>query len=286
MDPRFSQFPRDLASRARSARLGPAGVPTLLAHPDWEHPAPVMFWMHGRTVNKELDPGRYLRWIRAGIAAVSIDLPGHGERLIEDWQTPARSMDVLEQAVGEVGGVLDALSGGQWGGVFDLSRVGIGGMSAGGMAALRRVCEPAPASVVAFRAVSVEGSTGWLEGLYAPERAGLPRAERVFAEISPDRLERLDPMRHLAAMPTVPMLVLHSEADRVVPWQGMAVYVERVRSAYRARGADPGLVRVRTWPETGAPQEHAGFGRFANDAKNLQVEFLASCLGVGGTGGA
>jgi len=34
--------------------------------------------MHGRTANKELDPGRYLRLIRAGIAVCAIDLPGHG----------------------------------------------------------------------------------------------------------------------------------------------------------------------------------------------------------------
>jgi len=31
MDPRFSQFPRDLASRARTLRFGE--VPVLLAHP-------------------------------------------------------------------------------------------------------------------------------------------------------------------------------------------------------------------------------------------------------------
>ena len=29
---------------------------------------------------------------------------------------------------------------------------------------------------------------------------------------------------------------------------------------------------------TGAQYEHAGFGKFATDAKNRQVEFLAGCL--------
>jgi len=75
---RFSRLPSSLASRAKSVRFG--DVPALLAHPDWETPAPVVLWMHGRTVSKELDPGRYLRWVRAGIAACAVDLPGHGER--------------------------------------------------------------------------------------------------------------------------------------------------------------------------------------------------------------
>jgi hypothetical protein len=29
-----------------------------------------------------------------------------------------------------------------------------------------------------------------------------------------------------------------------------------------------------TWPSTGAPHEHLGFGRVANDAKNLQTAFF------------
>lgn len=59
MDDRFARFPSDLAWRTRAARLGPSRVPALLAHPDWTTPAPVVIWMHGRTVSKELDPGRY-----------------------------------------------------------------------------------------------------------------------------------------------------------------------------------------------------------------------------------
>lgn len=285
MDERFKQFPRDLATRSRTVRLGPTGVPTLLAHPDWETPAPFVFWMHGRTVSKELDPGRYLRWIRAGIAAVAIDLPGHGERFDPDLQSPAHTLDVLEQAVREVDQVLSELSQSEWGTCFDLGRAGIGGMSAGGMATLRRLCDPHPSVLTrGFRAAAVEGTTGWMEGLYSPDKAGLPRADRWLVEHPPDRVAQLDPMRHLSSFAPLPLLVLHSRADRMVPWEGMSVFVERLRAHYRVDGADPGLVEVVTWPETGAPSEHAGFGRFANDAKNAQVDFLRRHLGAEHTG--
>src|SRR5262245_11172372 len=78
---RFSQMPSALRANARWQRLGPSDIPALLVHPDWNsgQPAPMVLWMHGRTVNKELDPGRYLRWMRAGIGACAVDLPGHGE---------------------------------------------------------------------------------------------------------------------------------------------------------------------------------------------------------------
>lgn len=276
MDQRFAQFPRDLANRARSVRLGAMAVPTLLAHPDWEKPAPVMFWMHGRTVNKELDPGRYLRWVRAGIAAIAIDLPGHGERYDEEMQSPLHTLDVLERVVGEIDLVLAALKSSQHGELFDQSRMGIGGMSAGGMAALRRLCDPQPPHP--FRAAAVECTTGWLEALYFPEKAGVPRAERWIVDHAPARVAGLDPMQHMGGMRPIPLLVLHSEADMVVPWKGMAVFVERLKRHYVQAGADAAMIEVMTWPQTGAPQEHAGFGRVANDAKNAQVEFLKRTL--------
>src|SRR5438045_2650140 len=159
---RFAKFPAALASRTEAATL--AGVPALLAHPDWERPAPVVVWMHGRTATKELDPGRYLRWIRAGVAACALDLPGHGERLIEGFDKPERTLEVLGQMVAEIDGVVAALGETQWRGVFDRARMGIGGMSAGGMAALRRLCDDHP-----FECASVEGTTGDLASLYHPD---------------------------------------------------------------------------------------------------------------------
>ncbi|MCC6660301.1 MAG: prolyl oligopeptidase family serine peptidase [Phycisphaerales bacterium] len=271
MNDRFSRFPAYLAERSRWVRLGP--VPAVLAHPDWERPAPTVIWMHGRSVNKELDPGRYLRWVRAGIAACAIDLPGHGERADAAMQAPARTLDVLAQAVGEIDGVVEGLADAAVAGsrgVFDLERLGIGGMSAGGMVALRRLCDPHP-----FRAGAVEATTGDLGALYHPE-TGRPWP----VSHPPGRVEPLDPMRHLSGWRPIPLLALHSESDAVVPVAGQRGFIGALREHCRGAGADPDLVRFVTWQETGAAQEHMGFGRFSNDAKNLQTEFLARVLGA------
>jgi alpha-beta hydrolase superfamily lysophospholipase len=269
---RFAQFPRALAERARVTRFG--DVPVLLAHPDWDTSVPTVLWLHGRTVNKELDPGRYLRWLRAGIAACAIDLPGHGERAVAAMQEPRGTIDVLAQAVGEIDSVVEHLAGNEWGGVFDLDRLAIGGMSAGGMVALRRACEPHT-----FVCASVEGTTGWLEGLYFPEKVGLPaRGARFVSTQAPERVREMDPSAHLGTFRPIPLLALHSEADQVVAWGVQRRFLEMLRGRYAQVGADPAMVESKTWAMTGAPQEHSGFGRVTNDAKNTQVEFFARCL--------
>lgn len=263
---RFARFPAALAERARTARLAAnaveGGVPTMLAHPDWQRPAPVVLWMHGRTVNKELDPGRYLRWVRAGIAACAIDLPGHGERFNKADQSPERTLYVVEQALREVDHVIEALAAPEYEGVFDLDRVAIGGMSAGGIVALRRLCEPHD-----FACACVESTAG-----------DLSRMPKYDTRYPPDLLARVDPMRNLDGWRPVPLLALHSEADEWVPAGAIRSLVETLHTRYAAAGADPGMVSLHTWPTTGAPAEHSGFGRHSNDAKNLQTEFLRRTL--------
>lgn len=271
---RFAQFPKALASQSRTVLLGPSRVPAMLAHPDWQKPAPVMIWMHGRTVHKELDPGRYLRWIRAGIAACSIDLPGHGERLEDEYHDPDMTPETLGQVIPEIDEVVEALAGPEFevggAGVFDIEQMGLGGVSAGGMATLRRLCDPHH-----FKCAAVEATTGWLADLYRPDS---PHPLRVTHP--PERIAALDPMEHLDTWRPIPLLALHSEADELVPFAGQAAFIEKLRCTYDQAGADPSLVELVTWPQTGAPLEHMGFGKLASEAKKLQTQFLAKHLSV------
>ncbi len=280
MDERFAGLPRALAERSRWERLAAdrtpfddGGVPALLAHPDdrwWEPgatptPRPAVVWIHGRTVAKELDPGRYLRWQRAGIATCAIDLPGHGERLDEARQGAETSLGAIEQCAAEIDLVVEALGDPRFNGAFDLRRLAIGGMSAGGMVSLIRLCRDHP-----FVCAAVEAT------------AGNFRAMEGRSFYDEDRVERLNPMDHLRDWRPIPLLGLHSRADMWVPVAAMEMFIDELRAHYQWMGAEPELIEWVTWRETGAPEEHVGFGRFSNDAKNTQTLFLAERLAVGG----
>lgn len=256
MLPRFAEHPQALREKTRRLRLSAHDVPALLAHPNWRTPAPVVVWMHGRTVSKEIDPGRYLRWIRAGLGVCALDLPGHGERFDRALQGPEATLHVVKRMLDELDDVVQSLGDPAFDGVFNLARVGVGGMSAGGMVTLRRLCEPHT-----FTAASVESTV--------PDFSVMPYLERYPRKL----VEELDPMRHIDGFAPLPLLALHSEADQWAPFAGVERFVEALRARYAAQGADPGLVELRTWPSTGAPYEHAGFGRFANEAKNAQTAF-------------
>lgn len=266
----MAQLPRSVRDRARFARLGPTGVPALLAHPgDWSTPAPFCLWMHGRSVNKELDPGRYSRWLRAGIGVCAIDLPGHGERADPPRRGPETSIEVIGEALPEVDLILEALRAHEYAQAFDMERAAIGGMSMGGMITLRRLCEPHP-----FKCAAVEATMGDLFGLYFPAEEDNP----VRVRHSEESVAAVDTVHHLDGFEPLPLLVLHCEADEMAPWKVQSRFIERLREHYLARGASPDDIEVQTWPETGAPSEHAGFGRFSNDAKILQTAFLVEHL--------
>ena len=257
------QFPRSLLRMSWWTTLG--GVPAVVIHPARDadptdaaaplpHPVPTLIWMHGRTASKELDPGRYLRLAREGIASVALDLPGHGERADPAMQAPARAMTMIEQMAGEIDGVVDAAVGM---GIVDGSQLAIGGMSAGGMASCVRLCAPHQ-----FRCALIECSTGDFASL-----AGMPIHDAAVAE-------RTDPMTHLAGWRDIPFMALHARHDEWMPHAG----TERFVAELRARSADPASILMHTYERTGAVAEHIGFGQMSHDAKSRGCDFLARYL--------
>jgi fermentation-respiration switch protein FrsA (DUF1100 family) len=141
------------------------------------------------------------------------------------------------------------------------------------MATLLRLCEAHD-----FAAAAVEGTTGWLSGLFFPETAGY--AGETPWGVSQDRalVESLDPMSRVDSMAAIPMLFLHTRTDRTVPFDRLVPFVDALRASFERRGASGAMIELKTWEKTGAPEEHAGFGVFGNEAKNAQVEFLARVL--------
>ncbi len=274
MHPRFAAFPAALTDRARILALGADAIPALLVHPDGHTPAPTLLWLHGRTATKELDPGRYLRLLRAGIATCAIDLPGHGERPGPKLHDPKHTIDFATQAVGEIDSVIEALADphleGYAGHAFDLDRLAIGGMSAGGMIALRRLCDPHP-----FRAALVEATSGRLTDLYFP-----PDADRDPWPITHlrEKVEVLDPSRHLDHFQPIPLLAIHATTDKMVAFETQRDFLDDLRVHYRAMRADPNLIEFLTYTDTGAPQEHAGFGKYGAEAKSAATDFLVTHL--------
>jgi dienelactone hydrolase len=262
---RFAQMPSALRKNARWARLGASGIPALLVHPSgWEDRSdstvvapPVVIWLHGRTVSKELDPGRYLRWMRAGIGACAIDLPGHGERSVPELQSASCAFGVVTQAIHEIDEIVEEIKAA---GEFDSSRLAIGGVSAGGMATLARLCRPHP-----FRCASVEATTGsWLH-----------QSEReMFRDRPAEEIAALDPIRNLGEWREIPLQALHARGDEWVPLAGQQAFIDALRTKY----ADPSLIEFVVYDRTGAPNEHQGFGRMAADAKDRQRNFLRHWL--------
>ncbi len=251
-------------------RLGD-DVPALVVHPDFETPCPWVLWLHGRTVYKELDPGRYNRWVRAGIGAIAIDLPGHGERYEEGGHSPDRTVDTLTRCIPEIDGILDSV--GELG-CFDMTKSAMGGMSAGGMVTARRFCDQHP-----FLGASLECTTGDLLGLYFPEH--LPSGAGIW-RVHHDRaaVEAIDTPTHLDGFRPVPLLAMHNVGDELVPIGVQRGFIEKLRNHYVAQGADPEMLELVEFEDTGAIQEHAGFGKFATQAKDMQLAFFKNLFGI------
>ena len=256
---RFAQMPSALRANARWERLGPTAIPAMIVRPESAaaEPAPVVIWMHGRTAHKELDPGRYLRWMRAGIGACAVDLPGHGERFDARLQEPDQSFAVVRQMIDEIDEIAAAIS---MMNEFDSQYMGIGGMSAGGMATLARLCRPHP-----FACTSVEATTGsWKH----------QRHRDMFQNVPQEWIDELNPIDHLASWREIPLQAIHAVGDEWVPIEGQAAFIDALRARYH----NPEIIEFIRYDRTGAPGEHIGFGRMSADAKDRQRAFLERWL--------
>lgn len=161
----------------QNQRIGPA--PALLA---WREasggPLPVVLWFHGFTADKETNRPELDLFARAGFLAVGIDVAGHGERRLGDFDqrlagSPEQKhrlfLALIAQTIAEVPAIIDALP------VIELAdprRIAVCGVSMGGC-----IVYGAIATERRIRAATaLLGSPEWTgrEGPYP--RAGFPAA--------------------------------------------------------------------------------------------------------------
>ena len=188
----------------------------------------------------------------ANLALASAHASRRALLLDADLRQPDRSLDVVRQMLSEIDPIVDALDAM---GLFDLDRAAIGGVSAGGMTALARLC-----TEHRFRCVAVEATTGsWRHQTHRP----------MFRDRG-EAAAGLDPIEHLDGWREVPFQALHARYDEWVPIEGQQVFIDALRRHYR----DPHLIEFIRYDRTGAAYEHAGFGCMASEAKNQQLDFL------------
>jgi dienelactone hydrolase len=254
MNTRFDSLPSRLKEVSTEVEL--AGVPCLLVRKD-EKPRPFLFWMHGRTVDKELDSGRYLRSVRRGINVCAVDLPDHGQRFNKRQQHKENILDSAKRMSSEIDPVLDEL--GRIGG-FDLDRAGIGGISAGGLITVYHLLKPHN-----FKAVVLEASGGAWQHLHTSD---------LLSHLSNDQLEQINPMNHLEDWRDVPVIAFHSKHDARVPFATSSDFIDAIKE----QSPNPQNIELVSFEYTGAPEEHVGFGRESAFVKEVQVDFLARHL--------
>ena len=216
----------------------------------------MVVWMHGRTAWKELDPGRFLRLMRSGIAIAAPDLPGHGQRFDAELQEPSRVLDVIMEMLAE----LDAVNGEAIASLgANPMHTGLGGISAGGMVAIARLTRPHN-----WRCVVLEATTGsW----------GHQRARPMFAGSTEAAIAAIDPINHLDLWKPLPTLAVHSKADEWVDWHGQKHFLECIREL-----GPPDLIEELLFDRTGAVHEHVGFGRFSAEVKEQERLFYLKHL--------
>lgn len=263
------QFTAALTAMSQWVRLA-SDVPAVIVRPpptvQPPSPLPLLLWFHGRSVNKELDPGRYARLARVGVATCAIDLPGHGERSDAALQAPEATLRVVSQAVDEVDPILESL---RQMGDFAMDRVAIGGMSAGGMVTMVRLCR-----AHSFRAALLESTTGsWKHQSHrAMWDAGIVEALNPIDHLA--GADASDEGNRLGGWREIPVLSLHNTHDEWVDVRGAREFTE----ALRARARHPAAIQLHEYQGGGAPSEHAGFGRFGADAKDRGTAFLREAL--------
>ena len=143
---------------------------------------------------------------------------------------------------------------------FDTTNCAIGGMSAGGLATSYRLVLPH-----LFKAAILESTGGQWKYLHD---------NPFFSHLSADEIEAINPMNRIDGWRDIPVLAVHSKHDKRIPYATESDFIE----ALKAKSNSPEEIELLSFDNTGAPEEHMGYGRESAFVKETEIEFLAKYL--------
>ncbi len=226
------------------------GIPILtLAHEGLER-APAIFLIHGFTSTRtdQVELGYLLA--RAGCFYVSLDAYQHGERIaspppwekhpgvIYPWESGLDRWlrmitEIVPQTARDVSTLIDHFAEDRR---ADIERVGVTGLSMGGMIAFYLAANE-PRIQAAAPIISYPGLTAMWEQ-FATEAASYPRWKDAMAGVQPEierdtaRVKAVDPFERLASFAPKPLLIVQGDVDTDAPKHTSVALMQKLRPLY------------------------------------------------------
>lgn len=215
-----------------------AGIPCLEIRPQAAGPLPTVLLYHGWTSNKENQ--RFLGGILAsqGFAVIAPDAPGHGGRDRIDFSAPTALPDNFWRTVlSEVREAAELLSAVLDRAGTDPDRLGVVGISMGGYIGSGVFARHR--EIKCF--VNLLGTGAW-------EKSEELRQAKGRSLARPDQMADImacSPLQNKDSLYPRPLLMLHGDADPIVPVECERYFASELASVYRD---EPGKVKLVETP--------------------------------------
>jgi uncharacterized protein len=236
--------PLTTAGNLISERKKIHGVPVMEFHDSEDTRArPLVLIFHGFTGKKEDHAPHGQALVRAGFAAVSVDVHLHGERGEQPFNPvllAPRMAEIVRETVDGIDLLIEHYAGCPW---ADADRVGLLGISLGGSI----ICHYLPA-----RRPEVRAAVTLISGVHSVWSRVLRNVQTLYpawgvTDAAIVEAQEVESLPFLEGMHDLPLRVQLGEADPLVPIDDMRVLYANVGAAY----ADKELFSLLTYPGVG-----------------------------------
>lgn len=203
-------------------------IPVTEYYEDTDAKRPLIFYIHGFTSNREdgiIDIG--LQLSKRGFFVVSLDAYMHGDRLDNRFKNASEIekqkmiFEIIIQTAKDITKLMDHYKNIK---LVDVSRIGITGISMGGMITYFTAAHNPLIKV----AVPLIGTPTFIDlAMYSFNE----KSEDFFKEIKV--LEQIDPIKFIQNFATKPLLILNGNKDKVVPIEGSRLAYNKLLPFYK-----------------------------------------------------